>query len=163
VAVKEHGCLENFELVFVGEGTALSEIKSLSESLGNCIRFVPHQSMEVARKIIAEADMGIVSLQNEVIKYAYPSKTMTYLAEGTPILLCVDNDSEISSFIEYENIGVSVIPSDTKQIHEVFRALSMGTLKFDREHIKKVFNANFSKNIFDKKFNILVKNLMEEK
>lgn len=163
IAVKEHGCLDNFELVFVGEGAALAKLKHLAESVGDCIRFIPHQSMEVARKIIAEADMGIVSLQNEVIKYAYPSKTMTYLAEGTSILLCVDNDSEISSFIEDENIGVSVIPSDTKQIYEAFRALSMGTLMFDREHIKEVFNANFSKNIFDKKFNTLVKNFMEEK
>ncbi len=162
LALKEHGCLENFELIFIGEGTALAELKRLAESVGDCVHFIPHQSVAVARKIISEADMGIVSLQNEVIKYAYPSKTMTYLAEGTPILLCVDSDSEISTFIKSENIGVSILPSDTSQIHEVFRDLSTGALKFDRKHIIEVFDNNLSKSIFDKKYKNLLIDLIKD-
>ena len=162
LALKEYGCPENFELVFVGEGAALAKLKGLAESIGNCVRFIPHQSVSVARKIISEADMGIVSLQNEVIKYAYPSKTMTYLAEGTPILLCVDGDSEISSFTKSEKIGVSVTPSDTDRIYEVFKELSTGTLEFDQEHIKKVFKNNLSKKIFDKKYKNLLIDLIKD-
>ncbi len=163
LALKEHGCLENFELVFVGEGTALAKLKQLAGSVSGCVRFVPHQPVAVARKIVSEADMGIVSLQNDVIQYAYPSKTMTYLAEGTPILLCVDSDSEISSFIQSENIGISLAPSDTDHIYEVYKELNTGALEFDREHIRKVFNNNFSKEEFDKKFSNLINDLMEEK
>ena len=162
LALKENEPLENFELVFVGEGGALEDLKSLAEPISNCIQFIPHQPVSIARKIISEADMGIVSLQDEVIKYAYPSKTMTYLAEGTPILVCVDTQSEISNFAHSQQLGISVEPSDINKIYKIFKNLSIGTLEFDREHIKKVFDDNLSKKQFNKKLNNLFKDLMEE-
>jgi glycosyltransferase involved in cell wall biosynthesis len=163
LALIEYGCPKNFELIFVGEGVALNYLKELSQSFENCVRFIPHQPMEVARKIIAEADMGIVSLEENIIKYAYPSKTMTYLSEGTPILVCVDEGSELSQFVKQEAVGISVIPSNLKEIHNIFMALSTRDLSFDRKHIKRVFDKSFSQEIFDKKLTNLVKNVMEKK
>jgi glycosyltransferase involved in cell wall biosynthesis len=163
LALKKYGCPKNFELIFVGEGTALNHLKKLSESVAECVRFIPHQSMDVARKIISEADMGIVSLGQEIIKYAYPSKTMTYLAEGTAMLVCVDKNSELSNFVEREKVGVSIEPSDLSQIHKVFTALSTGELSFDKTYIRKIFCEYFSQEIFNKKLINLIKDIMEGK
>jgi len=163
LALKEYGCPKNFELIFVGEGVALDDLKALAQSFEGCVRFIPHQPMEVARKIIAEADMGIVSLEENIIKYAYPSKTMTYLSEGTPMLVCVDKGSELSSFVKQKSVGISIEPSNLKEIHNIFTSLSTGELSFDRKHIKEVFNNNFSQKIFDQKLTNLVENVMEHK
>ncbi len=150
-AIKTYGCIENLELIFVGEGKNLDSLKELASGL-NCVKFIPHQPVSIARKIIEEAHMGIVSLEKEIIKYAYPSKTMTYLAEGTPILVCIDDESELSNMVNNLALGISVKPSNLKQIHDIFLELSKDNLSFEKEHIIETFNKNFHKNIFNKKF-----------
>lgn len=160
-ALREYGCPNNFQLIFVGEGTALQNLKQLAKPLNTCIKFVPHQPMAIAKEIIAEADMGIVSLEKEIINYAYPSKTMSYLSEGTPLLVCIDDGSELSNFVESENIGISVEPSDLYTIHSIFEKLSNNKDLFDRVHIKRVFERYFSKNIFDTKILTLIKHIEE--
>jgi len=163
LALREYGCIENIELIFVGEGHALNQLKHLAAPIKNCVRFIPHQSLSIARKIISEADMCIVSLQEGVIKYAYPSKTMTYLAEGIPILACVEKKSELAQFITTENLGIVVDHSEREEIYNFFKQLSQNNLSYRKEHIQNVFNKTFSKKQFEKKFTCLILTLMEEK
>ncbi|WP_373073949.1 glycosyltransferase family 4 protein [Sulfurimonas sp.] len=150
--------IDNFELVFVGEGNRLEKLKKLSSSISN-IKFIPHVSIEKARKIISEADMGIVSLEKKIINYAYPSKVMTYLSEGTPILVVADNGSELESFINENNLGIFVEYNDSEKIYDIYKNITSNNINFDREKIKKVFNKNFSKNIFKKKLISIFKDI----
>ena len=45
------------------------------------------------------ADLGVVSLRPGVISSAYPSKTMTYLRHGCPILAFVEPESELATMV----------------------------------------------------------------
>jgi hypothetical protein len=74
------------ELVFLGEGRALSALKERAHGMGNAT-FLPYQSSSVARLLMTDASRGIVSLNAGIYRYAFPSKTMTYLAEGCPLLV----------------------------------------------------------------------------
>jgi len=156
LALKNKPQLKNLELYFVGEGSALLELQRMSEGLEEMVKFVPHQSISVARKIISEADFGIVSLQENVIQYAYPSKTMTYLAEGTPIIASVGNSAELSSFILTQKVGVVLKDPEMEEVYEIFKLVNDGKLKFDRAHIKRVFDKHFSKKEFERKLSRLV-------
>jgi len=156
LSLKNKRALKNLELVFVGEGVALPELKRMAEGLDDMVKFVPHQSVSVARKIISEADFGIVSLQEDVIKYAYPSKTMTYLAEGTPIIVSVGSGAEITEFITAQKIGVVLKQPDIENVYDIFEQVNEGLLKFDRTHIKSVFDKHFSKKEFERKFSNVV-------
>jgi len=158
-ALLENEPLENFELIFVGEGSALNKLKELAQPLRKNVKFIPHQTIAVARQIISEADMGIVSLQDEVIQYAYPSKTMTYLAEGTPILLNTNGDSEIAKFVTSKQIGIQVDAKNVEKTYKVFEDLSKSNLSYDREYVKNIFKENFSKEIYNQK----ISNLLKEK
>ena len=95
------------ELVFLGEGNALSSLKAKAKGMMN-IKFLPHQSVGVARSVMHDSDLGVVSLNKDIYKYAYPSKTMTYLAEGCPLLVSVERGSELASFVTKTNVGVCV-------------------------------------------------------
>jgi glycosyltransferase involved in cell wall biosynthesis len=161
-ALKNNPPLENFELIFLGEGSALKDLKKLANGVQN-IRFMPHQPIGVAKKIISDADLGIVSLQKEIIKYAYPSKTMIYLSEGVPILLYVDKDSEIVDFITSNRLGIWIEYGNIDTIYDYFRRLTEGELRFDSEHIKKVFQDQLSKKQFMHKINSLFTDILEEK
>ena len=159
LALKNNPWLDNFELIFVGEGAALEAIKSLSAGLEDLIRFIPHQPAVVARQMISDVDMAVVSLQEDVIRYAFPSKTMTYLAVGTPILAMVESDSELATFISSNDLGQVIAPNDRKGIYDVFKALSEERLHFDRKHIIQTFEKSFSRVHFNQKFITLVDKL----
>ena len=103
------------ELVFLGEGKALKKLQMRAKGRGDVI-FLPHQPSNIARQIIADADLGIVSLNTGIYRYAFPSKTMTYLSEGCPLLVSVERESQLAKFVEDSGIGVCVEPSDPASI-----------------------------------------------
>lgn len=101
------------ELVFLGEGRALGAMKSRAGSLlGNQIKFFPHQSVDVARQVIRSADLCLITLAPGIIRYAYPSKTMTYLGEGRPLLVAVEAESALSEMVTLRRVGMAVEPND---------------------------------------------------
>jgi len=160
LALKMNPPLDNFELVFVGEGSALETLMDLAKGLEEQVRFISHQPVSVARQMIADADTAIVSLEKNVIRYAYPSKTMTYLAVGTPVLAMVETFSELSCFIQHNRLGRVVAHDETGEIYAYFKELSIDNLDFNREAIRTCFQEKFSKIQFKDKFISLVEDLV---
>ena len=113
------------ELVLMGEGAAKPQLERLAAEAGDQGRvvFVPHGTPTEARALMRSADLGLVSLTPGIIKYAYPSKTMTYLAEGLPLLVIVEQDSELSQTVESEGIGYTVVPGDTTGLVRALRRI----------------------------------------
>jgi glycosyltransferase involved in cell wall biosynthesis len=61
---------------------------------------------------MAAACLGFVSLMPEVIRYAYPSKTMTYLSQGCPLLVAVEEGSELARSVVADDTGFHVPTGD---------------------------------------------------
>jgi len=160
LALKNNPSLDGFELLFVGEGVALEGLTKLSQGIEENIRFIPHQPVAIARQIIADADIAIVSLQEDVIKYAYPSKTMTCLAVGTPLLVMVEDNSELVRFVSSNGLGFVVEPGDISTIYKFFKKLSKKQPGFEQGHIINVFEKKFSKRQFNNKFLSLINDVV---
>ncbi|MDX1928119.1 MAG: glycosyltransferase family 4 protein [Pirellulaceae bacterium] len=117
---------DDIEFVFVGDGAAKSSLQSRAKELGmldKSVYFVPHQPVAVAKQMIAEADVALVSLAPEVIKYAYPSKTMTYLALGSPLAVVVELDSELARTVQQAKLGIVVGPGEPGKLADEIVAL----------------------------------------
>jgi len=146
LATKELGQLDNFELVFLGEGKALKSLKSIAKDIPkNMVTFFPQVSVKHAKELITNADLGIVSLQPGIIKYAYPSKTMTYLEQGCPLLVVLENDSELTKFVINNQLGFC---ADTGCVKSVKNALLLAynqhkEATLDRDRIIQKYLANF--------------------
>lgn len=151
-ALLEHGIPEKFELVFVGEGAALSGLKKIAQPLGDTVKFIPHQPVSITKKLIEDANMAIVSLAANVINYAYPSKTMTYLAQGIPLLISVEKDSGLSEFVIRNKIGFSVEPANTLEIYNSYIKIIKEPDSFDRNFIKEIYKDKFSVEVFNRKW-----------
>jgi len=155
-AVKSFGHTDRLELLFVGEGAYLPALERLAEGSKN-IHFLPHQSVSVAKRIVEDADFGIVSLAAGVIKYAFPSKTMTYLECGTPILLCIDDDCEFVKFIEDKGLGYYTTLTDKSEMHSVFhRIVTDDGSILDRESLIAFYERYYSPQIFEEKLKKLI-------
>ena len=109
----------DIEFVFVGDGAAKASLQARAKETGmldKSIFFVPHQPVAVAKQMIADADLALVSLAPEVIKFAYPSKTMTYLALGSPLAVVVELDSELARTVQQEKLGIVVGPGEPEKL-----------------------------------------------
>ena len=83
------------ELFFLGDGAAQPELQA--RWAGNRqVRFAPFLPFAQARGLIAEADVGLVSLLPGVYRVAYPSKVSTYLSLGVPVLALVEPESNLA-------------------------------------------------------------------
>lgn len=98
----------NAELVLLGDGVAEAELRLRAGALlDRTIFFVGRVSQAEAEIHIARADLALVALNPGVIRTAFPSKTMTYLSVGTPVLAAVGGSSELGAFLESEGVGSS--------------------------------------------------------
>lgn len=122
--LREHATIE---FVFVGDGAAKASLQAQAKELGmldKSVFFVPHQPVAVAKQMIAEADLALVSLAPEVIKYAYPSKTMTYLAIGSPLAVVVELESELARTVQQQKLGIVVGPGEPEKLADAISVLS---------------------------------------
>lgn len=111
------------ELVLMGEGSAVAELRTLVTTLGcgDRVHFLPHSSVGEARALMRDADLGLVSLAPGIIRYAFPSKTMTYLAEGLPLLALVETDSQLAGLVRRERVGFACEPGDAEGLATILR------------------------------------------
>ena len=103
--------LPDVEFILLGDGVQVKTLKSAAHDLSN-VRFVPHMPFDAAKSVIATADFGLVSLQAGIYRTAYPSKTLTYLGLGVPVLAVIEPESVLARTILDEGVGtVAVDPS----------------------------------------------------
>jgi glycosyltransferase involved in cell wall biosynthesis len=126
-AVLEADGLDDVELVLMGEGAAkaglVRRVDDAPAARRVRVRFVGHGSPAMARALAETADLGLVSLTPGVISYAYPSKTATYLAASLPVLLAVEEDSELARTMVDRGVGV-VLPLDVPGMRDVLVGLA---------------------------------------
>ena len=152
---------DDIELLFVGEGVALDKLKQLAAASRN-IHFFPHQPVSVAKSIIDSSDFGIVSLIPGVVKYAFPSKTLTYLECGVPVLFFTDDRCEFACFLQSKNLGHSSELTDESRLHDVFEKIVSGEGKIlSSRGLKDFYDQNFSQQIFNEKLQNLFGDLDE--
>jgi len=102
----------DIEFMLVGNGVATPALKTAAGALlDRSVHFVPFQPMSVAHALVEDADLAVIALKPGVIRLAYPSKTMTYAATGTPILALVEADSALAITIAGSGLGL-VAPQD---------------------------------------------------
>ena len=157
-AMQQLSHIPEIELVFLGEGNALASLKQRAHGMGNVI-FLSHQPVSVARSVMSDADLGIVSLNKDIYKYAYPSKTMTYLDEGSPVLVSVENNSDLASFVTGKNVGVCVDIGSPQSISESVETLfrDKGRIAQMKSAAKQVSDECFSETVVLDKWSKLVK------
>jgi glycosyltransferase involved in cell wall biosynthesis len=114
---------QKVHFLFLGQGAARSHLEELSrDQLGTSICFQDQVPIEQATSIIAQSDLGIVSLKPQVIAAAYPSKLMMYLEGGCRVLAVVEKESDLANLIRSGNLGSIAAPGNEEGIVEALAA-----------------------------------------
>lgn len=119
--------LDGLQLVFMGEGAVKRELQLLVDSAPAAtrrrVRFLPHGPAASARALLGTADLGLVSLTPDVIRYAFPSKVATYLGAGVPVLVAVEKDSELARTVVSAGAGRHLPTKDPQALGRVLLEL----------------------------------------
>lgn len=115
---------EDIAFVMMGEGVVKSALQARAIELGARIYFVGHQPVEIAKAAMRVADAGYISLAANIYRYAYPSKTMTYLEQGCPLLVAVEPESELASEVVAGGYGHAIPPGDIPSLVELLEELA---------------------------------------
>jgi glycosyltransferase involved in cell wall biosynthesis len=107
----------NIQFLLIGGGSQEDTLKELVTSckLQN-VKFFPLQSSEKLSLIYSLGDVGIVCCKKGMGENAFPSKTWSYLAAGTPIIASYDLDSELASMSNSNGFGISINPENAKEM-----------------------------------------------
>lgn len=141
--------MERVRLVLMGEGAAkgglADQVAAAPRDRRDRVVLLPHGSTAQARALMRIADWGLVSLAPEVIWYAYPSKTATYLSEGLPVLAAVESDASLARDVEAWGVGAHVaLESPATVASALARLLERGEGVAMRERAREVWRREFA-------------------
>lgn len=100
---------ETATLEFLGEGRLKQTLRESAAARNlSAVRFHPYLPADKAFEFMKACDVGIVTLVPGLYRYAYPSKTFSYLAAGLPLLCLLEEESELAREITARRLGVAV-------------------------------------------------------
>lgn len=112
------------EFVFLGEGVSKKPLEDLAgEMLGNTVKFFGHQPIEIARALVSDSQLCLITLNESIYKYAFPSKTMTYMCESSPVAVMAELKSELSETVMKNNLGIAVAQGDARKLSNLIEHL----------------------------------------
>ena len=123
------------EFVILGEGAQKESLIQAAKELGCLDRnlfFVAHQSTGIAKKMMQESDMCLVTLSPGVSSVAYPTKTLAALAAGCPIAAMVEPKSSLSQFVVKSQIGFAVDCGDSDELAEQIENLALDSQRLNQ-------------------------------
>lgn len=111
------------KLVLLGTGSARQHLMDRAGSqLGRSICFVDRVPTTAAIAAMQVADYGIVSLSPGVSACAFPSKSMTLLAAGCPLLVVAETHSDLSQIVRRERLGLTAGGYSVEQVADLLRS-----------------------------------------
>ena len=154
--------IENYNKAYffiVGDGSEKEEVKNFANKTKN-ITFIDVLPKEEYESLIKECDVGILSLDYRFTIPNYPSRTLSYMDKGMPILACTDKNTDIKDLIEKEaKCGKWCYSNDINAFKE-----SIEYFYINKEHLKDIglngrifleenFNVKKSISILENHFN----------
>jgi glycosyltransferase involved in cell wall biosynthesis len=101
--------------LLVGEGVRRPEFESRARGLAN-VRFLPLQSESAYRDLVADIDVGFVSLTDKLTTPVVPAKLLDFMAAARPVIACTNPASDTGSIVSAANCGFVCPPRDPSSI-----------------------------------------------
>jgi glycosyltransferase involved in cell wall biosynthesis len=84
---------------------------------------LPFQSVENYHKALATADVLVAILEPTAAKYSVPSKVLSYMTAGRPILAAIPADNLAARTIKAACAGLAVDPENAAELRRLARSL----------------------------------------
>lgn len=126
--------------VFAGAGIYADKIKELASEYSS-INYLGLVPASIAAQINADYTWAMLPIDDEVTKYAFPSKSSSYVFSGALIAAICGDQTSVAKWVKYNNLGV-VIKPQVENLCQFFFDVEHGKYNFsesalEREDLKK--------------------------
>ena len=138
----------DIQIVVVSQGKYATYLKdeAARRKLGN-LSVLPFQPFESYSEVLARGDVLIAMIEPDAASYSVPSKVLSYLCSGRPIILAADEHNLAARTLMRSGAGIVVDPQDTLQFVDAIRHF------FDHEKMRSEAGAR-GRNYADATFDI---------
>lgn len=101
------------ELILVAAGVGAGAVENAvkREGLSN-VRILPLQPMEQLSQVLGSADVLLAVIEREAGEYSVPSKVLSYLCAGKPIVLAAPPSNLATAIVSMNGCGLAVDPQN---------------------------------------------------
>jgi colanic acid biosynthesis glycosyl transferase WcaI len=104
------------ELVVINEGPAVEPLRQEAEKLQVSIRLLPFQPYDQLPEVLASGDLLVVLLEKSAGAFSVPSKTLSYLCAGRPVIGLMPGENAAAQLLS--SVGGCVLPPDPTSLDE---------------------------------------------
>ncbi|MBL8065447.1 MAG: glycosyltransferase family 4 protein [Chthonomonadaceae bacterium] len=100
-------------MIVVSEGQSIEFLKKRSSELGlDNLKILPFQPFEAMPDMLATADVLTAVLEPDAGVFSVPSKVLTYLCAGKPLLVAIPKENLAARIVQGNEAGIVVDPGD---------------------------------------------------
>ncbi len=101
--------------ILVGEGPEKEKLRVESKGLKN-IKFIPMQPRIIYPQVLAASDISLVTLKKNVLTPVVPSKILSIMAAGRPLVASLSLNGDAPRLIRMANCGICVETEDAQAL-----------------------------------------------
>ena len=148
----------SLEFAFAGGGVFSDKIFELSKNI-SLIKNHGLVTSEQAGSISSKYEWALVPIDDEVTRYAFPSKISSYIYSGAKILAICSDETSVAKWVKTNYVGIVVKPTVDAVVDIFFKIekskINTDFIDLDRKEIKKNLHIDqFVKNIKSKIFHL---------
>lgn len=106
--------------IFIGDGVYADQIKNISLNYDD-IDFVGRCSAKKSNELASRYEWGLLPIEDKATRYAFPSKTSSYLACGINILSICSKGTSLAKWVLENNYGINAQPNVESIVEAFFK------------------------------------------
>ncbi|MDD6967410.1 MAG: glycosyltransferase family 4 protein [Firmicutes bacterium] len=136
--------IKDVKFVIVGDGTEKDKLFHALEHQENVLLFdwLPKEDYDT---LVDACDVGMLFLYPKYTVPNIPSRLVSYLLSGLPVVACVDPANDIGKILSEHNCGVSMINGDTEGFREAVILMKNAEKRKELgENSRKLFESDYT-------------------
>ncbi len=135
--LKEIKNIKDIYIIICGKGTEYKKINEFknNSNMDNLITLNGLPKNEYT-ELLNIADIGLIFLDYKFTIPNFPSRILSYMEKGIPILSCTDCITDVGDIIEENNFGWKCYSNDTNQFKKIINKI----IKINEKEINKMGN-----------------------
>lgn len=133
----------NLKFSFAGGGIFSKNLEDLSK-LYKQIEYRGIISAKESAELSSNYEWALLPIDDEITKYAFPSKSSSYVFSGAKILAICDENTNVSKWVRDHKLGITVKPNISILVEKFFKIenneIDISFIDVDRVNLKKVLS-----------------------
>ncbi|MBC7366178.1 MAG: WcaI family glycosyltransferase [Undibacterium sp.] len=133
-------------VIIAGDGAARPDLeRRLQAQAGADVHLLPLLSEADYAALLGAADVALITQCKGTGQFFFPSKLLSVLAAGLPVVAVADDDSELARALRTGGFGLTVAPADAAGLASVLKLLAKSRAQLDAWSARTIWVDQFSR------------------